>query len=176
MPAAGATASKQVAAPVLADEQEFVLFSIAEETFTLPRREVAEILPLPSLSRPAHLPPITEGLLDLGGRIIPVVRLRALLGFEPSMPGIYAHLILVDGSIALLADRVIDCATVPVDQLRSLEQGGIFRDCVTAELTGFPYAVHVLDLERLLKARERKILEALSECELDRRLLFEGEK
>ena len=62
-----------------------------------------------SLVRFPGQPPIVEGLFDLRGTLIPVVRMRRLLAQLPAHPELYTPLIVIkwrQRRLALCVDRV----------------------------------------------------------------------
>lgn len=159
-----------------ASDRRYVLMAVAGEVFGLASDNVVEVLPLPELARPAHLPPITEGLLNLGGHLIPVIRLDLLLGLAGGQPGVYAHLVVVEFGntrVALLADRAVDLIRAPASRVCPVDSNETYRDCVRAEISGWDRPVHVLAIDRLLSVREREVLDALCERECRHAELFE---
>ncbi|MEE7489616.1 chemotaxis protein CheW [Methylobacterium oryzae] len=143
----------------------YLLLDVAGTACALPRGAVAEILPLPDL----HAPPASggwlTGFLNLGGTPIPVVDLAALLGLRPAVatPGLYAHLVLMQGAAAAyLVDRAADLTRVPDSAIRPAEAADTLNGCVAAELVLGERLVHALAPERLLTVQERARVEALT--------------
>jgi purine-binding chemotaxis protein CheW len=63
--------------------RRFMTFLMEGRVYALPLQHVAEISPYRELTRMPHMPKGVEGLLDLRGRVIPVVNLRARLALPP---------------------------------------------------------------------------------------------
>jgi purine-binding chemotaxis protein CheW len=149
----------------------YLLLDVAGTPCALPRRAVAEILPLPELHNPPAAGGWLSGFLNLGGSPIPVVDLAALLGLRPPVaePGLYAHLVLTRGeTLAYLVDRVADLVTVPEAAIRPAEEAGTLNGCVAAELVLGDRLVHALAPERLLTMQERSRVEALARAAAER--------
>lgn len=149
----------------------YLLLDVAGTACALPRGAVAEILPLPDL----HTPPASggwlTGFLNLGGTPIPVVDLAALLGLRPAVatPGLYAHLVLMQGAAAAyLVDRAADLTRVPDSAIRPAEAADTLNGCVAAELVLGDRLVHALAPERLLTVQERARVEALTRAAAER--------
>ncbi|MFY0545267.1 chemotaxis protein CheW [Brevibacillus sp. H7] len=65
------------------DTVQSILFKMGNEYYGLPISLVKEIIkPLPITKFPKS-PPFVEGVIDLRGRILPIINLRKLFGLEP---------------------------------------------------------------------------------------------
>ena len=100
--------------------QRFMTFHLDGRTYGLPLRFVAEISPFRELNRMPHMPKAVEGLLDLRGRVIPVVNLRVRMGLPPLEGGKKGTILVLDLAgtpSALLVDSVDAVVSVDEDQL-----------------------------------------------------------
>lgn len=141
------------------EAKQLCLFRLATERFALPLDSVDEIVPMAALSRPPSMPSILEGILNLGGVGVPVLRTARLLGLPPSALGLYTPLIVVsDGQsrIALLVDEILGIQSVSGTSRARLEPASSFNGCVDGSLTVGGNAFHQLSLARLLLERERR--------------------
>lgn len=114
-----------------------------------------------ALARFPASPAVLEGILNLRGTAVPVIRLDRLFGRQPAPPGLYAHLVVLrvtNPRSALLVDRVLDVATPPPGAYRPVAEQNSFNDCAAAEVEVAGRAVHVLSPERLLQDRERQAM------------------
>ncbi len=98
-----------------ADERQYVTLGIEHEVFAVPVESVLEILDLRRVSRIPEAPPYMLGLLDLRGRSVPVLDLRAKLGLAPHTATDTTRILVVEVTInerplvlGLVADRVIE--------------------------------------------------------------------
>jgi chemotaxis signal transduction protein len=103
-----------------------------------------------------------EGLLDLRGAAIPVVRLERLLSLAEAAPRLSSLLIVLrpeDGGLALLADEVTGIRELSPEERLEAPAATSFNGCVdgTALDSGDP--LYLLSLERLLLLRERQAAE-----------------
>jgi purine-binding chemotaxis protein CheW len=134
---------------------QLVVFSLAEEEYGIPITLVQEIIrysaPRPIPGSPFHV----EGVINLRGRIIPVVDLRARFGMGGSRPeeakiGIVEMETLVVG---VVVDEVREVLTVDAAQCEPTPEGagdGEYLQAV-AKLEG--RLVVLLDMPRLLGDR-----------------------
>jgi len=88
-----------------------IVVSLDGERYALPSGSVEAILPPPALSRVPHAPPLLLGAGNLGGQVLPIVDLAAMLpGRRPSRRydggGEVLRLRASGGSVGLWVDRV----------------------------------------------------------------------
>lgn len=139
----------------------YLVFEVAGRTCALPRKHVGRILPLPMLGRPPGLPAVVEGILDLAGAAVPVLRLDRLFGFPSPPTRAYQHLILLARAppqLALLADRATGVVSVTDGAVALLPDGETFNGCAVGHLVSERGPIHVLSIEYLFTQRERDTL------------------
>ena len=71
---------------VAADAAGLVLFRVGSHQCALRLEAAQEVVPMALLSRPPGLPPLMEGLLNLRGTLVPVVRSDRLFGLGEYAP------------------------------------------------------------------------------------------
>ena len=130
---------------------ESLVFALGREQYALPANQVHEVRPLGSLTTLPGTPAFLAGLINVRGRIVPVVDLRALLGLNSDSPSTSVVLVAHrSGHIGLLAAgrptvrplRVADLTDPPPGPL-----SGIDSTCIRGITPGL---VIVLDAEPLL--------------------------
>jgi len=87
----------------------FMTFFLAERAYGIPLRHVAEITPLRELNRLPHMPKAVEGILDLRGRVVPVMNLRERMSLPPMEAGRTGTILVLDlagTATGLLVDAV----------------------------------------------------------------------
>ncbi len=96
-------------------EQQFVTLGIEREVFAVPVEAVLEILDMQPVFRVPETPPYMLGLIDLRGRSVPVLDLRAKLGLPSVPPTETTRILVLEVSVGgrplflgLVADRVIE--------------------------------------------------------------------
>lgn len=89
--------------------QQYMTIRLASRCYGVPLAQVAEISPNRELRKLPHMPAAMEGLLDLRGRVIPVMNLRDKLGLPPADPSTMANIVILalqSGLLGLMVDRV----------------------------------------------------------------------
>jgi len=139
----------------------YVVFEVAGRSCALAREHVRRILLLPMLGRPPGLPSAVEGIIDVAGMAVPVIRLDRLFDLPQKPLHAYQHLILLAGAppaLALLADRATGVVSVADGAAVPLPEAETFNGCVTAQLSSERGPIFVLSVDRLLTHRERDAL------------------
>jgi purine-binding chemotaxis protein CheW len=127
---------------------------------------VERVVPIALLARPPGLPAALEGVLNLGGTAVSVLRLDRLLGLPARDPGLYSMLILLKrdvllkggGAVAVLVDRVREVLSVPEGALLAVNEADSLRGCARAAVSLPAGYIHVLASERLLFEKEEQAL------------------
>jgi purine-binding chemotaxis protein CheW len=135
------------------DTFEALVFAIESERYAFPGSQVREVRPLGFLSRLPGTPALIRGLINVRGRIVPVIDLRPLLGLPSDEQQPHMSVVLVSapgGDVGVLAT---DRPTVRLLRSTDLMQpppgtlAGLDPSC-SRGIT--PDLVVVLDAERLL--------------------------
>lgn len=142
------TNSESTAAPSHEELLQLVSFRVGAEEFGLDILRVQEIIRLQHLTRVPNSPEFVEGVINLRGRVIPVVSLRQRFGLEPGETTNQARIVVVEvkGSVV-----------------------GFMVDCVS-EVLRTP-ASHVEPPPRLARV-EREYVSGVSKLDDDRLLIL----
>jgi purine-binding chemotaxis protein CheW len=147
-------------------------FQLGAENYGLPILDVREIIGLMPITAVPRAPPFVRGVINLRGKVIPVIDLRLQFGMEPCPATDQTVIIVVqcavDGlplTMGLLVDRVLEVLAIGADQI---EPPPSFGASGSAEfLLGVGKAgqrvVFLLDIARLLSARERAVVQAAAQ-------------
>ncbi|MGE5546065.1 MAG: chemotaxis protein CheW [Solirubrobacterales bacterium] len=139
-----------------------VIFRLGGQAFAIPVDDVREVVPIAWLAKPPQLPSFVEGILNLAGAAIPVLRLDMLMGVADSRFGLEASILIMrgDNPVGLLVEHVDGVKRtgtfthIPVDPASS------FNGCLAGELAGEGGSViHLVSWENLLLAEERQRLD-----------------
>lgn len=147
---------------------EILTFDLDRRVFGLPAGIVLEITRLPHAAALPKAPPIIEGVINLRGRLVPVLDLRQRFGLPSRAASLDQHLVVARAGnrvVALRVDRATDL--VRVDD-SAIEPPGTVAPGVeyTAGLARLPGGVLVIqDLDRFLALDEgRQVDHALADA------------
>lgn len=141
-------------------QRQLVTFRVANELLAADVFTVERVLRWES---PRHLPnssPWLRGVIDQGGRTVPVIDLAVRLGLGESESGEHARILLAgrdDGGVGLAVDAVLAVVTVPHDSFE--EPPAIYRGVAREFLEGIARLGDklfvVIAVEKLLTSTER---------------------
>jgi purine-binding chemotaxis protein CheW len=103
-----ATEARAPAAPI-ERELHLVTFDLGAESYAVPIAMVREIVRLGDLTRVPNAPPHIRGVMNLRGRVLPVVELRTRLGLPALDPTPAARIVVAEvrgRRLGYLVDRV----------------------------------------------------------------------
>lgn len=114
-PSAPASLHRQREAPA---ELQLVSFHVGQEEFCLDILRVQEIIRLQQLTRVPNSPESMDGVMNLRGKIIPVVALRKRFGLERLPHDKQARIVVVEvkGTVlGFIVDSVSEVLRIPAD-------------------------------------------------------------
>lgn len=95
--------------PVPEALETWVTFGLAGESFAIPAGAVLEVLRVTTITRVPHAPYTVRGIVNMRGRVLPVVDLRLRLGLPRAEPGPKSRIMVMPSRgrlIGLLVDSV----------------------------------------------------------------------
>lgn len=144
---------------------QLVTFRLDREEFALSILHVQEINRLMPITRVPHSPPFVEGVINLRGRILPVVDLRLRFGLEPSARGPQSRIV-----VAEVRQRIVGLIVDQVRQVLRVDRARIepapdltahaANSCIQAIARLDDRLLILLDLARLFDADELRDLGA----------------
>jgi purine-binding chemotaxis protein CheW len=132
---------------------DLLTFALGDQRFALPSSAVTEIVRLVAAARLPGAPDIVEGVVNLRGRLVPVLDVRARFGVPPAEPDPDQHLIVARAGLRLVAlrvDRALELVSVAADAIEPTARVApgvpLVKGC--ARLADGVLVIH--DLERFL--------------------------
>jgi purine-binding chemotaxis protein CheW len=146
------------------DEQQLVVFELGAEFYGVEISRVHEIIRLQSVTRVPRAPAFVEGVINLRGKVIPVVDLRRRFGL-PSAEHTRASRIVVleigDQVVGVIVDGVSEVLRVNTATVEppSPVVAGIDSEYLQGIAKLPDRLVILLDLDRVLAREERRALD-----------------
>jgi purine-binding chemotaxis protein CheW len=156
-----------------------LVFTVAQARLGLDISQVEEVLPIVRLVKPPEMPKMLRGFVNVGGALIPVIRLENLLrlntGSTPWAPEIdlSSTIIVADLSglkVAWMAGADANILTYPVADTVRLPADHVLNNCAERVIARTPPepSIVLLDPARLLLESERVRLAELQGREQER--------
>lgn len=153
------------------DQQELlqlVSFKIGEEEFGVDILSVQEINRMSQITKVPNTPDFIEGVINLRGRIIPVLDLRVKLGLMKLEHNKNTRIVVVElkgQTVGFIVDEVSEVLRIPknITEAPPTMVGGIDSEYITSIGKLEDRLLILLDLEKILSLSEYEMLETVNE-------------
>lgn len=136
----------------------FVVFTLAEEEFAVDVAQVQEIIEMQEVTRVPRAPEFVKGVLNLRGKILPVMDLRERLGLPPASEAPQRIVVaqLGDQVVGMMVDSVVEVLPLPESSIEP--PPALVADVSATYLQGLARLENrlliLLDLEGILDVQE----------------------
>lgn len=148
-------------------ELQVVGFRIGRETFGLPISIVREIVRVPEITSVPNAPDYIEGVINLRGRIIPVVDLRKRFGQKSVEPNKKNRIVVVElgpRAFGLIVNSASEVLRIPPSEIE--EPNNVFQEGELDFVTGVGKLhgrlVILLDVTKILKRGELSSIDEIA--------------
>lgn len=144
-------------------EMQLVVFDLATEAYGVDISAVREIIRLQDITRVPRAPTFVEGVINLRGKVIPVIDLRRRFSLPVSEENTENRIVVVDiggQDIGVIVDAVNEVLRISSDSVEppSAVITGAESDYLLGIAKLEDRLIILLDLERVLSDEEREIL------------------
>ncbi|HET9248993.1 MAG TPA: chemotaxis protein CheW [Actinomycetota bacterium] len=97
-----------------------VVFGLDDRDFALPIEDIAEVVPMVLITPVPEVPPWVEGVINLRGRVIPIVDLRRRLAMEPLPHALNTPILIAEQGtrkLGLIVDEIRDVVSLGDEDL-----------------------------------------------------------
>jgi purine-binding chemotaxis protein CheW len=131
---------------------QLVVFRIEKSEYALPVGNVGEILRMVAIAPVPEAPEWLPGVINLRGRVIPVINLRKRLGLPEVEVGLNTPIIVAEHEgqmVGLVADAVTELLTVPADWVEPPDARVGSANAVEAVARAGERLILIFDLDRV---------------------------
>jgi purine-binding chemotaxis protein CheW len=117
-------------------EGKYLTFLLSDEEFGLKVDRIREIIQLVNITPVPEAPPHVKGVINLRGKVIPVVDLALKLGLPSQLDANHHHCIIITempgnkGLVGIIADAVSDISYIPGREIDDCVQGHLHADYI----------------------------------------------
>ncbi|WP_031484117.1 chemotaxis protein CheW [Maridesulfovibrio frigidus] len=142
---------------------QLVTFSIAEEEFGVDILAVQEIIRTMEITKVPRAPVFVEGVINLRGKVIPIVDLRSKFGLETRAHDQHTRIIVIeitDMIIGFVVDSVSEVLRIPANTIEPPPPvvSGLESEYISGVGKLEDRLLILLDLNRLLSDDEQELL------------------
>jgi purine-binding chemotaxis protein CheW len=143
---------------------QLVSFTIGQEEFGLDIQRIQEINRMVEITRVPNAPDFVTGVINLRGKVIPIIDLRKRFGFPPKEHDKNTRIIVVELSgmvVGFVVDAVREVIRIPksITEPPPSIVAGIGSEYITSVAKLENRLLIHLDLERILRDKEKQELE-----------------
>ena len=145
-----ATGSRQTSGTILT-------FGLDEQTYGLPITAVSQIIELVAITRIPQVPPGVQGVINVHGKIVPVIDLRQRFNLLPAPYHLHTPLILThveNHTLALVVDEVKEVVDLGQNSLPDMETAELIAGTVNVDRQLIP----MVNVRLILSQEEQKQL------------------
>lgn len=158
--------------PVKSDEShgeliQLVSFNLDQEEYGVDVLKVREIIRMPTVTRVPNTPHYVEGVINLRGKVIPIISMRKRFGlFEVDNDKQTRIMVMdVDGELmGFIVDAVSEVIRISGSEIQpspAVVASGIDQECIAGVINQTERLLVLLDLEKMFSQDERKIFGSL---------------
>jgi len=145
---------------------QLVSFNIGEEEFGIDILKVQEIIRIMDITKVPNTPEFVEGVINLRGRVIPIIDLRIKLGMVRIEHDKSTRIIVVEISnktVGFIVDAVSEVLRIPKNITEAPPEivAGVNSDYITAVGKLEDRLLILLDLEKILSILEKEELQTV---------------
>lgn len=146
------------------DVLQIVTFKVGEEEFSVSILKVQEIIRMSEITKVPNSPSFVEGVINLRGKVIPVIDSRKRFGLPEAERTEASRIIVVDSGgkiVGLIVDSVTEVLRLPKSTVEPPPDivGGVESDYIDGVGKLDNRLVILLNLDKVLSVKERGELE-----------------
>lgn len=150
--------------PTHQDLMQLVSFDVGGEEFGLEILRVQEIIRIQQLTRVPNSPTFVHGVINLRGKVIPVIALRRCLGLEDRPHDKQTRIVVVEVNgnvLGFIVDSVSEVLRIPVETIEPPPRlGKVEREYVSGVGKLDDRLLILLDLDRLMSDADKAVVQA----------------
>ena len=143
-----------------AEAVQLVVFRIDKSEYALPVGNVGEILRMVAIAPVPEAPDWLPGVINLRGKVIPVIDLRTRLGLPRVDVGLNTPIVVAETEgqmVGLVADSVTELLTVPLESVEPPDARVGNANAVEAVARAGERLILIFDLERVCAGSQQHL-------------------
>ena len=143
---------------------QLVSFELDQEEYGIEVLKVREIIRMVPITSMPNSPQHVEGIINLRGKIIPVISMRKKFGLTEQESGIQTRIVVMDINgelMGFIVDSVSEVIRISASEIKpppGVASGGVEQECITGVINQAERLLVLLDLERLFSPGESALL------------------
>ena len=142
---------------------QLVSFMLADEEYGVEVLKVREIIRMPTITRMPNTPQHIEGIINLRGKVIPIISMRKRFGLMENENNANTRIIIMDVAGALtgfIVDAVSEVIRIHSSEIQPppsmVMSGGIGQEFITGVFNHAERLLIIMDVDRMFSEDERE--------------------
>jgi purine-binding chemotaxis protein CheW len=146
---------------------QLVSFNLDQEEYGVEVLKVREIIRMPSITHMPNTPHYIDGIINLRGKVIPIISMRKKFGLMVAEYNSHTRIIIMDISgelMGFIVDAVSEVIRISGSEIQpspSVAATGIDQDCIAGVINLSERLLVLLDLDRMFSHEEKEFLESI---------------
>lgn len=144
---------------------QLVSFTLSNEEYGVEVLSVREIIRLPDITKMPNTPYFVEGIINLRGKVIPIINLRKRFGLPEIAHSSRTRIMVMDvagGLVGLVVDAVSEVIRISSEEVQPpppLISGNVSQDFISGVFNHTDHLLIVMDVGRIFSPEEQTLLE-----------------
>lgn len=141
---------------------QLVSFMLADEEYGVEVLKVREIIRMPTITKMPNVPQHVEGIINLRGKVIPIISMRRRFNLMESEDNSHTRIIIMDvcGSLTgFIVDSVSEVIRIHSSEIQPppsmVLSGGIGQEFITGVFNHAERLLIIMDIDRMFSDEER---------------------
>ena len=142
---------------------QLVSFMLADEEFGVEVLKVREIIRMPTITKMPNVPQHVEGIINLRGKVIPIISMRRRFNLMESEKSSQTRIIIMDvvGSLTgFIVDSVSEVIRIHGSEIQPppsmVISGGVSQEFITGVYNHAERLLIIMDIDRMFSEDERE--------------------
>lgn len=142
---------------------QLVSFNLDNEEYGVDVLKVREIIRMPSITRVPNTPHYVEGVINLRGKVIPIINMRRRFGLIEVEYDKQTRIMVMDvegelmGFIVDAVSEVIRISSSEIQPSPAVVTSGIDQECIAGVINQADRLLVLLDLQKMFSQDERQL-------------------
>jgi purine-binding chemotaxis protein CheW len=141
---------------------QLVSFMLSDEEYGIEVLKVREIIRMPGITKMPNTPHYVEGIINLRGKVIPIISMRKRFGLAESEYDNHTRIMVMDvagGLTGFIVDGVSEVIRIRSSEIQpppAMVSGNIDQDFITGVFNHADRLLIIMDVDRMFSPEEQQ--------------------
>lgn len=146
---------------------QLVSFNLDQEEYGVDVLKVREIIRMPTVTRVPNTPPYVEGVINLRGKVIPIISMRKRFGLAEAEADKQTRIMVLDvegelmGFVVDAVSEVIRISGSEIQPSPAVVASGIEQECIAGVINQAERLLVLLNLEKMFSNEEKRLFTSM---------------